>query len=60
MARLARLVVPGLAHHVTQRGNRREAIFFEDGHQGDLSRGITVTPYQLPSKCAVDDVIGTA
>src|SRR5271163_3542293 len=33
MARLARIVVPGLAHHVTQRGNRREAIFFEDGDQ---------------------------
>jgi len=31
MARLARIVVPGLPHHVTQRGNRREAIFFKDG-----------------------------
>jgi putative transposase len=31
MARIARIVVPGLPHHVTQRGNRREAIFFEDG-----------------------------
>ena len=31
MPRLARIVVPGRAHHVTQRGNRREAIFFEDG-----------------------------
>ena len=31
MARLARTVVPGLPHHVTQRGNRREAIFFQDG-----------------------------
>ena len=31
MARLARIVIPGLPHHVTQRGNRREAIFFEDG-----------------------------
>jgi hypothetical protein len=30
MSRLARIVVPGLAHHVTQRGNRREAIFFEE------------------------------
>jgi len=30
MARLARVVVPGLAHHVTQRGNRRERVFFED------------------------------
>lgn len=29
MARIARLVVPGLAHHVTQRGNRRETTFFE-------------------------------
>jgi len=31
MARLTRIVIPGLPHHVTQRGNRREAIFFEDG-----------------------------
>ncbi|HWG20813.1 MAG TPA: transposase [Terracidiphilus sp.] len=31
MARLARIVIPGLPHHVTQRGNRREAIFFENG-----------------------------
>jgi REP element-mobilizing transposase RayT len=33
MARLPRTVVAGLPHHVTQRGNRREAIFFEDGDQ---------------------------
>ena len=25
--------VPGLPHHVTQRGIRREAVFFEDGDQ---------------------------
>lgn len=31
MARFARIVVPGLPHHVTQRGNRREPIFFENG-----------------------------
>ncbi|HXV01125.1 MAG TPA: transposase, partial [Caulobacteraceae bacterium] len=30
MARLARVVVPGVAHHVTQRGNRRERVFFGD------------------------------
>jgi putative transposase len=39
MARLARIVVPGIPHHVTARGNRREPIFFEDGDQelyGDL------------------------
>ena len=33
MTRLARMVVSGLLHHVTQRGNRREPIFFEDGNQ---------------------------
>ncbi len=31
MARLARLVVPALPHHVTQRGNRRGQTLFEDG-----------------------------
>ncbi|KTE42968.1 MULTISPECIES: transposase [unclassified Sphingopyxis] len=31
MARLPRIVLPGIAHHVTQRGNRRERTFFEDG-----------------------------
>lgn len=30
MARLARVVLPGLPHHVTQRGNRRERTFFEE------------------------------
>ena len=30
MARLARVVVPGIAHHVTQRGNRRQQTFFGD------------------------------
>ncbi len=28
MARLARVVVPGMPHHVTQRGNRRQPTFF--------------------------------
>jgi putative transposase len=30
MARLARIVVPGFAHHVTQRGNRRQPVFFSE------------------------------
>jgi putative transposase len=30
MARLARLVIPGLPHHVTQRGNGRQKVFFSD------------------------------
>lgn len=31
MARLPRIVIPGIPHHVTQRGNRRERTFFDDG-----------------------------
>jgi len=30
MARFARVVVPGCWHHVTQRGNRRQTVFFSD------------------------------
>ena len=30
MARLARVVVPGLPHHITQRGNRQQQTFFCD------------------------------
>ena len=30
MARLPRLVLPGIPYHVTQRGNRRAQTFFED------------------------------
>lgn len=31
MARLPRLVIPGIPYHVTQRGNRRQQTFFEEG-----------------------------
>ena len=30
MARLARVVIPGCAHHVTQRGNHRQDVFLRD------------------------------
>ena len=30
MPRVARIVVPGLPHHVTQRGNRRSDVFFDE------------------------------
>jgi putative transposase len=30
MARMARLVVPGMPHHITQRGSRRQPTFFGD------------------------------
>mgnify|MGYP001822271237 FL=1 len=31
MSRIARVVVPGYPHHITQRGNRRAQTFFSDG-----------------------------
>jgi putative transposase len=31
MARLARIVLPHVSHHVTQRGNGRARVFFDDG-----------------------------
>jgi putative transposase len=30
MARLARVVAPGIPHHITQRGNRRQRTFFQE------------------------------
>jgi REP element-mobilizing transposase RayT len=30
MLRVARIVVPGVPHHVTQRGNNRQEVFFVD------------------------------
>jgi putative transposase len=31
MPRQARIVIPGLPHHITQRGNNRQDVFFVDG-----------------------------
>ncbi len=31
MPRIARVVIPRMPHHITQRGNRRADVFFEDG-----------------------------
>lgn len=56
MARLARIVVPGLPHHVTQRGNRRERVFIEDGDclrylaflaEGQVRSGTSIWAYCL-------------
>lgn len=30
MARMARIVIPNIPHHVTQRGNRKQVVFFKD------------------------------
>ena len=30
MARMARIVIPNIPHHITQRGNRSQKVFFSD------------------------------
>ncbi len=56
MARLARVVVPGAPHHVTQRGNRRQQVFFSDDDyqaykallaEGCAEAGVSVWAYCL-------------
>jgi putative transposase len=42
MPRAARRVVPGLPHHVTQRGNRRQPTFFAEAEdQAPAFAGVT-------------------
>ena len=56
MSRLPRIIVPGIPHHVTQRGNRRQRIFMEDDDyalyrdwlaQACRSNGVDVWSYCL-------------
>jgi len=56
MARLARVVAAGLPHHVTQRGNRRQKVFFGDDDyaayrellaEGCRAAGVAVWAYCL-------------
>jgi putative transposase len=56
MVREARIVVPGVPHHVTQRGNNRQDVFFVDDDrrmyfsylkQSAQAHGLAVTAYAL-------------
>jgi putative transposase len=40
MGRINRIVVPGIPHHVTQRGVRRMSVFFDDGDRESYIRKI--------------------
>ena len=45
MARLSRIVIPDVPHHVTQRGNRRaQTFFFSDDDRRDYIRLVADTP----------------
>lgn len=50
MARIARIVVPGYPHHITQRGNRRQETFFCD----DDYRQYIDLMAEWCSRCGVD------
>ena len=50
MARIARIVVPGYPHHITQRGNRRQETFFCD----DDYRQYIALMAEWCSRCGVD------
>jgi putative transposase len=41
MSRLARVVIPGLPHHITQRGNGRQKVFYSDEDYALYMRLIT-------------------
>jgi putative transposase len=55
MARIARLVVPDLPHHITQRGNRRQLTFFtEDDYEAYkalMARSCAVSGVKVLAYC---------
>jgi len=51
MARRGRMIIPGIPHHVTQRGNRREPIFFEAGDEAVCLDLMTQQPRRRDVAC---------
>ena len=59
MARLSRIVIPGVAHHVAQRGNRRLPIFFSDDDRAAylalVAQGIAAAGVRCLAWCLMDN-----
>lgn len=59
MPRIARLVVPHAPHHIVQRGNRREPVFFSDADRaayiGLLRERCLVTKVRCLAWCLMDN-----
>ena len=51
MARLARIVIPDVPHHVTQRGNRRLPVFFCDEDRREYLRLVTTAAQASDTRC---------
>jgi putative transposase len=46
MARISRVVIPTIAHHVTQRGNRNQQVFFSPEDKQEYLRLLKIFSYQ--------------
>ena len=61
MTRLPRIVLPGVAHHVTQPGSRRQPVFFSDGgrplYLKLVSPGCAAADVRCLSWCLMDNHI---
>ncbi len=51
MPRSARIVIPGLPHHITQRGNRKQTIFFNDYDRAAYVRFLTEACQRSGTSC---------
>lgn len=51
MPRAARIVIPGVAHHITQRGNRQQAIFFNDDDYSAYVRILGIALSRHRTRC---------
>jgi putative transposase len=59
MSRLPRVVVPGYPHHIVQRGNRRQTVFFDDQDKETyleiFSTNATKTGIEIWAYCLMDN-----
>ena len=59
MPRFARIVYPGIPHHITQRGNRRQRVFFSDDDKALylrlLSKWVDKAGLKIWAYCLMDN-----
>jgi putative transposase len=51
MPRANRIVIPDIPHHITQRGNRQQNIFFDDVDRGSYMRLLSEACLRTGTKC---------